>query len=167
MGPVLYFIRSVAFAGAVAGLGVPLWAAPSQAQPRGAFADYAGSWSGSGRVESTSGTESIRCRAQGQVGEGGATVVQRLVCASASYQFNIECRVADNGGQISGSWSETTRGISGSLSGTVRSGRLQAVVNSPLFTAGVSIVTRGKTQEVVIAPQNNDVRQVSVRLNRS
>jgi hypothetical protein len=118
-------------------------------------------------VESASGTEAIRCRAQGQVGEGGATVVQRLVCASASYQFNIDCRAADNGGQVSGSWSETTRGISGSLSGTVRNGRLQALVNSPLFTASVSIVTRGKTQEVVIAPQNNDVRQVSVRLTRS
>jgi hypothetical protein len=93
--------------------------------------------------------------------------VQRLVCASASYQFNIDCRAADNGGQVSGSWTETTRGISGSLSGTVGNGRLQAAVSSPLFSAGLSIVTRGKTQEVVISPQNNDVRQVSVRLNRS
>ncbi|MBV9075886.1 MAG: hypothetical protein JO048_00195 [Methylobacteriaceae bacterium] len=167
MRPVLEVIRSVALAGAAAGLTLPLWAAPSQAQSKGAFAEYAGAWSGSGRVESASGTESIRCRAQGQVGEGGTSVTQRLVCASASYQFNIDCRATDKSGQVSGSWNETTRGISGSLSGTVGSGRLQAVVNSPLFTANVSIVSRGKTQEVVIAPQNNDVRQVSVRLTRS
>jgi hypothetical protein len=137
------------------------------AAPRGGFSDMAGSWSGSGRVDSAGGSETIRCRAQYGVADGGARVEQRLVCASASYQFNIECRATDAAGRVSGTWSETTRNVSGALTGALEGGRLQAVVNSPLFSAGLSLITRGGSQEVVITPQNNDVRQVSIRLRRS
>jgi hypothetical protein len=137
------------------------------AAPRGGFADMAGSWSGSGRVDSTAGSETIRCRAQYGVADGGARIEQHLVCASASYQFNIECRASDAGGRVSGTWSETTRNVSGALTGALEGGRLQAVVSSPIFSAGLSLVTRGGTQEVVITPQGNDVRQVSIRLRRS
>ena len=127
----------------------------------------AGSWSGSGRVDSASGSESIRCRAQYGVADGGTRLEQRLVCASASYQFNIECRATDAGGRVSGTWSETTRNVSGALTGTLDGGRLQAVVNSPIFSARLSLVTKGGTQEVVITPHGNDVGQVSIRLRRS
>ena len=161
------FNRPAAITGAIAALALLLGSVPSQAQSRGGFAEYAGAWSGSGRVVSTDGSEAIRCRAQGQVGPGGESVEQHLVCASSSYQFNIDCRVRESGGQISGSWTETTRGISGSLSGTLRGGRLQAAVGSPIFSATVVIVTRGTTQEVTISPHDNDIRQVSVRLRRS
>jgi hypothetical protein len=153
---------SMVFAGLVALHGPT----PSLAAPRGGFADLAGSWSGSGRVDSASGSETIRCRAQYGVAAGGAQVEQHLVCASASYQFNIQCRAADAGGRVSGDWSETTRNVSGTLTGALAGGRLQAVVNSAVFSAGLSLITRGNTQEVVITPQGNDVRQVSIRLRR-
>ena len=41
-----------------------------------------------------------------------------------------------------------------------------SALNSAVFSAGVSLITRGNTQEVVITPQGNDVRQVSIRLRR-
>jgi len=152
---------------ALAGVAVWLGAPPSRAAPRRGFTDFAGSWSGSGRVDTTGGSETIRCRAQYGIGDGGARIEQRLVCASASYQFNIECRATEAGGRVSGSWSETTRNVSGTLTGAVDGGRLQAVVSSPIFSAGLSLVARGNTQEVVITPQANDVRQVSIRMRRS
>ncbi|MCJ2053897.1 hypothetical protein [Methylobacterium sp. J-070] len=127
----------------------------------------AGSWSGSGRVDSAGGSETIRCRARYGVADGGMRVEQHLVCASASYQFNIECRASDADGRVSGNWSETTRNVSGALTGALENGRLQAIVSSPIFSAGLSLVTRGGTQEVVITPRDNDVRQVSIRLRRS
>ncbi|WP_159392800.1 hypothetical protein [Methylobacterium sp. C1] len=141
-------------------------AGPSYSAPRGGFADFAGSWSGSGRVDSAGGSETIRCRARYGVADGGTRVEQHLVCASASYQFDIECRASEAGGRVSGSWSETTRNVSGTLAGTLDGGRLQAVVTAPIFSAGLSLVARGNTQEVVITPQGNDVRQVSIRLRR-
>jgi len=150
------------FAGLVASVG----ATSSLAAPRGGFADLAGSWSGSGRVDSAGGSEAVRCRAQYSVADGGASVEQHLVCASASYQFNIQCRAADAGGRVSGDWSETTRNVSGTLTGALDGGRLQAVVNSAVFSAGLSLTTRGNTQEVVITPRDNDIRQVSIRLRR-
>lgn len=137
------------------------------AAPRGGFSDMAGSWSGSGRVDSAGGSETIRCRARYGVADGGMRVEQHLVCASASYQFNIECRASDADGRVSGNWSETTRNVSGALTGALENGRLQAIVSSPIFSAGLSLVTRGGTQEVVITPRDNDVRQVSIRLRRS
>jgi hypothetical protein len=52
------------------------------------------------------------------------------------------------------------------LTGALSGGRLQAVVSSAVFRAGVNLITRGNLQEVVITPQGNDVRQVSIRLRR-
>ena len=37
---------------------------PADAAPRGGFSEFAGSWTGSGQVESASGSEAIRCRAR-------------------------------------------------------------------------------------------------------
>lgn len=147
-------------------LTMPFAASSSHAAPHGGFAEFVGSWSGSGRVDSSAGSEAIRCRAQYGVAEGGTRVQQHLVCASASYQFNIECRATEADGRVSGSWSETTRNVTGTLTGALEGGRLQAVVNSPIFSAGLSLVTRGSTQEVVITPRDNDIRQVSIRLRR-
>lgn len=159
-------LGSMGRAGALAALTLSLWATACQSAPRDGFKEFAGSWSGSGRVESAGGSEAIRCRAQYRVDAGGSGIEQRLVCASASYRFDINCQVSNDGGRVTGTWSETTRGVTGSLSGTLGDGRLQAVVKGPLFGASLSLVTRGNAQEVVISPQDNDVRQVSIRLRR-
>ncbi|TGD97739.1 hypothetical protein [Methylobacterium nonmethylotrophicum] len=145
---------------------VAISAAPAAAAPRGSFAPFAGSWSGSGQVVSATGSEAIRCRARSDVGAGGASISQRLVCASASYRFDITCRADDADGRISGTWTETTRGVTGMLTGELQAGQMRGVVSSPLFNAGLSLVTRGNRQDVVIAPEGNDVRQVSVQLRR-
>ena len=158
--------RSVGRDVALVALAASICGTPSQAAPRGGFGDLAGSWTGSGHVQSSSGSEAIRCRAQYQVGPNGTSIDQRLVCASASYKFNIECQAAETNGGISGTWTETTRNVTGSLSGALRGGQLQATVTSPFFNAGLSLVTRGNSQDVVISPQGNDIRQVSVQLRR-
>jgi hypothetical protein len=46
--------------------------------------DMAGIRSGSGRVDPAGGSETIRCRAQYGVADGGTRVERRPVCASAS-----------------------------------------------------------------------------------
>lgn len=74
----------------------------ARAAPRSGFADMAGSRSGSGRVDSAGGSETIRCRAQYGVADGEPCVEQGLICASASYQFNIECDATEAAGRVSG-----------------------------------------------------------------
>ncbi|MCJ2132729.1 hypothetical protein MKK69_01375 [Methylobacterium sp. J-026] len=158
--------RSVGGLIALLGLATALFCMPSYAARQGGFADFAGSWFGSGYVQSASGSEAIRCRAQYAVGPDGASVEQRLVCASASYKFNIDCQATESNGAISGTWTETTRSVTGTLSGSLRGGQLQAQVSSPFFTAGLSFSTSRNRQDVVISPQGNDIRQVVVQLRR-
>ena len=158
------YLRVVAATASCMALGL---STPSFAEPRGGFAALAGSGTGSGYVESSGGKEAIRCRARYQVGSAGSSLDQRLVCASASFQFNIESQATVANERVSGSWSETTRGVTGEVSGTLRAGQLEGTVRSPLFTANLGVFTRGNNQDVVILPEASDVRRVSVQMRRS
>jgi hypothetical protein len=154
-------VRSTIAAAAFAMLG----SAPSSAAT-GPFSEMAGSWAGAGRIETTNGTESIRCRAQYEVTANGESVHQTLVCASASYRFAVDSRVDNLGGRISGSWNDADRGISGALTGTAGPGRIDGTIAAPSFSASLSLVTRGNTQDVSIRTRDNEIREVSVRMQK-
>jgi hypothetical protein len=140
-------------------------ASPSYAQS-GPFAGMAGNWSGGGTVLLDDGsTERIRCRASYAVGEGGAGLNQTLTCASDSYKFNLASNVIDAGGALSGTWSESSRGISGTLSGRGSNGNFQVVASAPGFTANISLTTRGNKQSVVIRSESA-FRAATISLSR-
>ena len=84
----------------------------------GPFTGMAGNWSGGGTVTLDDGsTERIRCRATYAVGAGGNGLNQTLTCASDSYRFNLASNVVAEGGSLRGTWSESTRNVSGNLEG--------------------------------------------------
>src|SRR4051794_4198183 len=100
----------------------------------GPFAGMAGIWSGGGTVTLDDGsTERIRCRATYAVGSGGNGLNQSLTCASDSYRFNLSSNVVAQGSALSGTWSEATRGVSGTLEGRGSGGNFQVVANAPGF----------------------------------
>jgi hypothetical protein len=138
------------------------------AQHAGPFAHLAGAWSGTGTIQTTNGTrERIRCRAQYVVGEGGHAVNQGLQCASDSFKVVIVSDVRDEGGKVTGTWAETTRNVSGSLSGTVDDVNILANVGGPGFTAGLAIATRGANQTVQITPHGGtEIVSVTVSLRK-
>src|SRR3954449_7342148 len=108
----------------------------------GPFAGMAGVWSGGGTVTLDDGsTERIRCRATYAVGSGGNGLNQSLTCASDSYRFNLSSNVVAQGSALSGTWSEATRGVSGTLEGRGSGGNFQVVANAPGFTANISLTT--------------------------
>ncbi|HLH13042.1 MAG TPA: hypothetical protein VKV77_14350 [Methylovirgula sp.] len=138
------------------------------ASAEGPFASLAGSWAGSGTISMNSGThERIRCRGTYDVSQGGDTLTQSLLCASDSYKFDVQSTVSEQGGAISGNWTETTRNASGTVSGQIRGPVIQVLVTGVGFTAGISIATRGRTQSVAIRPSGGtDVAGVIVTLHR-
>src|SRR5262249_26169130 len=86
---------------------------PARAQS-GPFSGLAGSWSGGGKINFSDGTaDRLRCRATYSVGGGGTQAQLTLRCASDSYNFNLSSSIQSQGGSVSGSWSESTRGIGG------------------------------------------------------
>jgi hypothetical protein len=139
---------------------------PGYAQS-GPFAGLAGAWSGGGTVTLDDGsTERIRCRATYAVGSGGNGLNQSLTCASDSYRFNLASNVVSRGGSLSGTWSESSRGVSGNLEGSGGNGNFQIVASAPGFTANISLRTTGNKQSVVIRAEG-PFRGASISLSRS
>ena len=90
--------------------------AVAHAQAGGAFAGMAGNWHGGGTVTLDDGSrERLRCRATYAVSGPGMDMV--LICASDAYKFDLRASVVSEAGAVSGTWSETSRNVGGSLSG--------------------------------------------------
>jgi hypothetical protein len=133
----------------------------------GPFAGLAGVWSGGGTVTLDDGsTERIRCRATYAVSRDGSGLNQSLTCASDSYRFNLASNVVANGGMISGTWSESSRGVSGNIEGRGADGNFQVVASASGFTASITLTTRGNRQSVVIRSESQ-FRGASISLSRS
>ncbi len=126
----------------------------ANAYAENALRPLAGYWLGSGTISMKNGTrERIRCRGTYAVSPAGDALNQSLVCASDSYKFNVRSNVTESaGGALSGSWAETTRNATGQLTGRVAGNHILANVQGLGFTAAISIVTRGRSQSVSIAP---------------
>ncbi len=115
----------------------------------GPFAGLAGNWSGGGTVTLDDGSrERIRCRASYQV--AGARMTMSLTCASDAYKFNLSANVVDEGGQVSGSWTESGRGVTGLLQGRGGGGNFQVVASTAGFNANISLRTVGNKQSVTM-----------------
>jgi hypothetical protein len=154
---------------AVFGVALLFWVAlagsPSYAQS-GPFAGMAGNWSGGGTVTLDDGSsERIRCRATYAVGAGGNGLNQNLTCASDSYKFDLRSNVIAEGGALSGTWSESSRGVNGTLQGRGAAGNFQAVASAAGFNASISLATRGNRQSVVIRGEGQ-FRGASISLSR-
>lgn len=161
----LAFARQLILA-AVALFAVSIGSSASYAQS-GPFAGMAGNWTGGGTITLDDGSsERIRCRATYAVGAGGNGLNQTLTCASDSYRFNLASNVMAEGGSIRGTWSETTRNVSGNLEGRASNGNFQVVANAPGFSADITLTTRGNKQSVVIKSETV-LRAANISLSRS
>lgn len=124
-------------------------ASTAYAQAGGPYAGMAGKWAGGGTVTLDDGSnERIRCRATYQV--SGPSMDMSLTCASDAYKFNLTASVVDQGGAIVGQWSETSRGITGSLSGRGGGGNFQVTAVTAGFNANIALRTAGNKQSVSI-----------------
>ena len=82
-------------------------------------------------------------------------------------RFDIRTSAVAEGGNVSGTWQETTRGVGGNLSGQIEGGAFEGSVQGPGFTASVSYRSNGRTQTVVISPNNaGGIARVEASLGR-
>jgi hypothetical protein len=140
---------------------------PGHAQ-QGPFTVLSGDWSGGGFIKLASGQrERLRCRANYNVSENGTRLQQSLRCASDSYRFDVNANIVSEGGALSGSWSETTRNASGSVSGRASGGQVRARIEGAGFSANLVLSTRGDRQSVTIEAPGHEVTGVAVTLTRT
>ncbi len=132
----------------------------------GPFDDYAGSWSGNGTITiADSGTERIRCRGIYKVDAAGNGLHQNIKCASDSYKFELRSNVEASGSKISGSWSEETRNVNGSIDGNISGGEITALVTTNGYAATFNVSTRGGKQNINIASKG-ELRGVTMALSK-
>jgi hypothetical protein len=132
----------------------------------GPFAGMAGNWSGGGTVALDDGsTERIRCRASYAVSASGNGLNLSLVCASDSYKFDLRANVVAERGVLAGTWSETSRGVSGNIEGRGGNGNFQVVASASGFDANITLTTRGNKQSVVIKAESQ-FRGATISLTR-
>jgi hypothetical protein len=147
-------------------LGGLLLSTQSQAQS-GPFTALSGSWIGNGSITLSDGSnERIRCRATYVVTQAGNQLQQNLRCASDSYKFDLSSDVGNRRGAISGTWSEATRGVSGSVSGAATGNQIQVHTDGPGFAAKLQLVTRGDRQSVSIRSAGTEIAAVAITLAR-
>jgi VCBS repeat-containing protein len=148
---------------------VPAGVERGVAQGSGPFAPLAGSWSGTGSVSfSSSGShERLRCRAVYQAPDGGQSLALRLRCASDSYNFDLNGNLTRQGDTVSGQWIEFTRNVTGSLTGRLSGASIQAVASAGIFSANLTLTTRGTKQQVSIRIQGTEVTEAAISLNKS
>ena len=134
----------------------------------GPFSGYAGSWAGSGTVTASNGnSERIRCRARYSLLQSDTDLNQQLRCASDSYQFNVNSvLLADPEGRVRGTWEETTRRGSGSVSGQLAGAVVTGHVAGTGFTAEITVSLQGDRQSVRLAPSGTEITLVSIELHR-
>jgi hypothetical protein len=142
--------------------------APSLAQADSSpFANYAGNWSGNGTITiAEGGTERIRCRGTYTVDGSGNNLHQVLRCASDSYKFELTSDIAARGSNITGSWSEASRGVNGTVEGSISNGQVTALVQTNGYAASFNVSTRGNRQSVNISSKG-ELRGVTISLAKS
>jgi hypothetical protein len=144
-------------------------AGSSQAQGIAPFNRLAGQWSGSGTIDLADGKrEPIRCRASYDVLGGQRELQLNIRCASDSYNFDLRASATYSAGAVSGSWSETTRLVAGTISGRADGDHIRVTAQAVGFTASLSLTTHGARQSVVIRTQSADasIKGVSISLRR-
>ena len=130
----------------------------------GPFAGMAGNWAGGGSVTLDDGSkERLRCRASYAV--AGLNMTMTLTCASDSYKFVLSANVADQGGAVTGTWSESTRNISGTLQGRGGGGSFEVVASTAGFNGNISLRTAGAKQSINIRA-DSQFRAASIALSR-
>ena len=156
-------IRRLLIAAAVL-FGASAATTPVHAQAGGPFAGMAGNWAGGGTVTLDDGSrERLRCRANYAV--AGARMQMTLTCASDAYKFQLTADVVDQGGAVSGNWTETSRNISGSLQGRGGGGSFEVLASTGGFNANISLRTAGNKQSINMRA-DSQFRAASIALSR-
>ena len=129
-----------------------------------AFAGMAGNWAGGGTVTLDDGSkERLRCRASYAVSGPGMTMT--LTCASDAYKFQLGANVVDQGGAVSGNWTETSRNISGTLQGRGGGGSFDVLASTGGFNANISLRTSGNKQSISMRA-DSQFRAAAISLSR-
>jgi hypothetical protein len=138
------------------------------AQATGPFEIMAGSWSGSGVVNTSDGShERVRCLAKYVSEKAGNRVQLDLRCATDSYKVEFTSNIVQSGGSLSGNWFERTRRVGGEISGKAEGDEVNVRASGQTFTALLNVKTQGTRQTFSMESPGAWIPEFSIALNRA
>lgn len=159
-----FFAKARRLTFAVVAFLLAAFAAPNSYAQSSAFAGMAGNWHGGGTVSLDDGSsERIRCRATYKV--LGASMDLSLTCASDAYKFNLLAAVVARGGEVTGTWSETSRNIGGDIRGHGANGSFQVIAQAAGFTSNIALKTSGNKQSIAMRA-DSQFRAANISLSK-
>jgi hypothetical protein len=158
--------RRTLFAAACAGiLASPLATVSTQAA--GAFANFTGSWSGSGQMRLEGGrTEALRCKAYYNDKSGGTSLGISLRCASSASKVELRANLTSNGSRVSGDWEERQFNVGGRANGSASGNNISLAINGGGLSGSMSVTTTGSRQSVSITTENVALKGIQIGLSR-
>ena len=160
-------MRTAAAAGRGRGVGLAIAAAAMLALAPAMAADspfggLSGSWGGSGVIKYTDGSsEKMRCNAR--YSGAAADLSMSINCSNSARNINVSGRLHSSGGRVSGDWSESNLGLSGSASGKAVPGRLSLGLGGSV-AGSLSVSFSGSQQSVSITVQGGALQSVNMNL---
>jgi hypothetical protein len=150
-------------------LALVLVAAPlTRARAAGPFEAMAGSWSGTGTVNTSDGThERVRCLAKYVSEKAGNGVQLDLRCATDSYKVEFTSSIVQSGGSLSGNWFERTRRVGGQISGRAQGDEVNVRASGQTFTALLNVKTQGTQQTFTMESPGAWIPEFTIALNRA
>ncbi len=147
---------------------VAVWTGIAAAPARAAtINDLPGRWSGWGTISLPSGTsEQLKCIATYFVNDGGASMVQNLRCASASYKIDATAKLKLASGVMTGEWEEKTYSAIGSVTGQTTSDGFNLDIKGDRFTAVLAVSSTNCKQSVTITPTGLDIAKIAITLGK-
>jgi hypothetical protein len=156
-------IRAI-LAGSAMLIACSMYAAAAKAAP---LEDLPGRWSGWGTISLPSGTsEQVKCIATYFVNDGGASLVQNLRCASASYKIDATAKLANASGALTGDWEEKTYSAKGSVTGKTTDDGFNLAIKGDTFTAVLAVTSTNCKQSVNITPKGMDISKIAITLSK-
>ncbi len=156
---------TVMAAGLMGTIAVPFAAAPSHAA--NAFANFTGSWSGSGQMRLEGGrTEALRCKAYYNDKSGGTSLGISLRCASSGSKVELRANLVANGNRVSGDWEERQFNVAGRASGSASGNNISLAISGGGLTGSMSVTTNGSRQSVTISTENVALKSIQIGLSR-
>jgi hypothetical protein len=131
----------------------------------GPFEQFAGTWSGKGKVTFEGGnSEALACTAYYVSRDAGAGLGLAIRCASTSYKTEIRSSLHHANGKVSGAWEERSFNAAGAASGMVSSGRISLQISGAI-NGSMTIVQAGSNQSVSISTTGGGLSAVSIGLS--
>ena len=128
--------------------------------------DWAGYWTGAGKVYLSNGkTEQVKCVVTYKI--TGPQLRQNIRCASQGFSFNgtSELHVAQNGA-VTGNWTENTYSAQGDVTGNAGEGNFKLAISGVTFTAVMTAAMTGCKQTLDIVPTGLEVTHIAIGLGK-